>query len=105
MDYGEPQVFRFTRHVWGINSSPYVAFTAIKQLISDNPTRACERTLNAINENRYMDDVLFACDSLSDLETVSRESIALFQSRDFRLANELPIPVLNQYFQRFPNVI
>ena len=85
LDYGEPQVFRFTRHVWGINSSPYVALAAIKQLISDNPTRACERTLNAINENRYMDDVLFACDSLSDLETVSRESIALFQSRGFRL--------------------
>ena len=30
LEGGEPQVFRFSRHVWGINSSPYVALLAIK---------------------------------------------------------------------------
>ena len=29
MDSGEIQIFRFTRHVWGINSSPYVALMAL----------------------------------------------------------------------------
>ena len=82
---GEPQVFQFARHVWGMNSSPYVILCAIKHLILENPTQAGEKTLTAINENRYMDNVLFSCDSLSELETVSRESVLIFQSRDFKL--------------------
>ena len=82
---GEPQMFQFTRHVWGMNSSPYVILCAIKQLILENPTQAGEKTLAAIDENRYMDDVLFSCDSLSELEIVSRESDLIFQSRGFKL--------------------
>ena len=74
LDGGEPQVFRFSRHVWGINSSPYVALLTIKHLITENPTNASDRTLNAIDKNRYMDDILFTSDSLLDLETMSRES-------------------------------
>ena len=82
---GEPQMFQFTRHVWGMNSSPYVILCAIKQLILENPTQAGEKTLAAIDENRYMDDVLFSWDSLSELEIVSRESDLIFQSRGFKL--------------------
>ena len=63
LEGGEPQVFRFSRLVWGINSSPYVALLAIKTLISENPTQASIKTLNAINDNRYMDDILFSCDN------------------------------------------
>ena len=33
---GEIQIFRFTRHVWGINSSPYVALMALNRLVADN---------------------------------------------------------------------
>ena len=44
-----------------------------------------KKTLAAIDENRYMDDVLFSCDSLSELEIVSRESDLIFQSRGFKL--------------------
>ena len=42
---GEPQVFRFSKHVWGINSSTYVALLAIKTLISENLTQASIKTL------------------------------------------------------------
>ena len=34
------QIFKFTRHVWGINSSPFVALFAIETLINENPTNA-----------------------------------------------------------------
>ena len=42
-------------------------------------------TLMAIEENRYMDDMLLACDSLSDLATIANESRQLFASRGFKL--------------------
>ena len=85
MDSGELQTFCFTRHEWGINSSPYVALTAIKTIVAENPTGASYMTLNAVEDNRYMDDMLLACDSLTDLKTVASESRALFASRGFAL--------------------
>ena len=85
IDGGYIQLFQFTRHVWGINCSPYIALFAIQRLISENPTDAGELTLTAIENNRYMDDLLLSSDSLVDLHTVSRESIALFKSRGFKL--------------------
>ena len=85
IDSGEIQIFRFTRHVWGINSSPYVALMALNRLAADNPTHASMVTLNAITQNRYMDDLLFAGGTLSDVETFAREGIELFESRGFKL--------------------
>ena len=78
-------MFRFTRHVWGINSSPYVALLALKCLVEENPTNASQLTLQAIKKNRYMDDILLASDSLSDLEIIAKESIDLMESRGFKL--------------------
>ena len=40
MNSGAIQIFRFTRHVWGINFSPYVALVALNRLAADNPTHA-----------------------------------------------------------------
>ena len=34
------QIFKFTGHVWGINSSPFVALFAIETSINENPTNA-----------------------------------------------------------------
>ena len=79
------QVYRFVRHVWGINSSPCIALLSIQHLLSENPTNACEKTLTVLEKSRYMDDVLFSSDSLSELVTMSRESIELFKSRGFIL--------------------
>ena len=36
---GDLQVYRFVRHVWGINSSPYIALLSIQHLLSENPTK------------------------------------------------------------------
>ena len=33
INIGKTQIYRFTRHVWGINSSPYIAVFAIERLI------------------------------------------------------------------------
>ena len=85
IDGGEIQIFRFTRHVWEINSSPYVALLALDRLAADNPTHASMVTLNAVTQNRSMDDLLFAGNTLSDVETFAREGIELFESRGFKL--------------------
>ena len=37
IDGGEIQIFRFTRHVWEINSSPYVALLALDRLAAKTP--------------------------------------------------------------------
>ena len=84
LEAGTPQVFRFSRHVWEINSSPYAALLAIKTLISEDPTSASDVTLSVVDKNRYMDDVLYSNNSLSELEKVARESTALFNSRGFK---------------------
>ena len=81
----EVQIFRFTRHVWGINSSPFIALLAIKRLVSENPTHAGEATLHAMLNNRYMDDMLFACNSFEKLRAIAFEGIKFFGSRGFRL--------------------
>ena len=65
LEAGTSQVFRFSRHVWGINSSPYAALLAIKTLISENPLSASDVTLRVVDKNRYMDD---SNDSLSELK-------------------------------------
>ena len=79
------QVYRFTRHVWGINSCPFVALLAIKRLIDENPINACEATLQAVLNNRYMDDMLFASSSFEDLRVIASEGIEFFGSRGFKL--------------------
>ena len=82
---GFTQIYRFTRHVWGVNSSPYIALLAIKRLVSENVKNASPSTLSAILQCRYMDDLLLSSDSLVELETIARESRLLFESRGFTL--------------------
>ena len=48
-------------------------------------TGASNITLNAIEFNRYMDDMLLACDTFSELETIASESRTLFDRRGFAL--------------------
>ena len=83
LENGNSQIFRFT--LWGINSSPYVALLALQRLAHENPSNASQITLNAVLNNRYMDDVLLASDTLLDLETIVEEGLKLFESRKFKL--------------------
>ena len=62
-----------------------MALLALNRLVEENPTNASKLTLNAIENNRYMDDILLASDSLSDLEIVAKESIDVMESRGFKL--------------------
>ena len=93
------KIFHFTRHVWGINSSSYIALVAIDCLVNKNPTNACQSTLSEVERNRYIDDLLLLSDSLDDLEKVSQESMSLFVNRGFKLckrvANNLSKSVLS----------
>jgi len=77
--------YKFTRHVWGINSSSLVALLAIKRLVEENPVNASQLSLNTVVNNRYMDDVLLATDSLDNLNLIMKEGIELFGSRGFKL--------------------
>ena len=85
LDEGKTQVFQFTRYVWSINSSPYIALPAIDRLVSENCTNASHVTLEAVENNRYMDDLLLSADSIDELTITSREAKSLFQSRGFKL--------------------
>ena len=71
--------------MWGVNSSPYVALLAFKRLVEENPTDASPVTLNAVKENRYMDDVLSASNNLLDAVNFAEEGTELFKSRGFNL--------------------
>ena len=84
-DEGKVQLYRFTRHVWGINSSPFIALFAIKELIAENPTNAGTVTLTATENNRYMDKLLLVSDSIDEFKRISSESASLFDSRGFKL--------------------
>ena len=68
LDNEKSQIFRFTRHVWGIKSSPYTAILALQRLVEEN-----QLPLQAIKKNRYMDDILLASDSLCDLEISAKK--------------------------------
>ena len=96
-------MFRFSRHVWGINSSPYAALLAIKTLISENPTSASDVTLSVVDKNRYMDDVLYCNDSWSGLEKVAREYTAIFNNRGFKLRKWISNPCAKAIFTKIPH--
>ena len=77
LDEGKVQQYRFTRHLWAINSSPFIALFAIRKLIAENPTNAGMMTITAIENNRYMDDFLLGSDSLNNLKNLSRINLAV----------------------------
>ena len=81
----EVKVYGYTRHVWGINSSPFIALLAIKRLVSENPTGTGEAMLQAVVNNRYMDDMLFASNSFGKLRAIAFEGIQFFENRGFKL--------------------
>ena len=95
---GKIEECKFTRHVWGIISSPYVACCAIRKVTEENLTQASEKTIKTIQRSMYMDDLFAKADSLDDARTIASESIELFKSRGFQLvkwsANKETQPVL-----------
>ena len=82
---GDVQAYRFTRHVWEINFSQFVALLATKRLVEENLVNASSLTLKAVEQNRYMDDELLANNSLENLNLIVKEVLELFSSRGFKL--------------------
>ena len=41
--------------------------------------------LQAVENNRYMDDILLACTSFNERQTIASEAVDLFRSRGFKL--------------------
>ena len=64
-DIGEGKVkaYRFTRHPWGIKSSPFIASYAIQKTQEDNVTGSSDLTRDLIQKNIYMDDLIFSVDN------------------------------------------
>ena len=82
---GKLKPYKFTRHVWGVVSSPYIACRSIREITKENPTNASNPTLHAIQHCMYMDDLLVSTDTLEEAETIATESINLLASRGFQL--------------------
>ena len=82
---GKLKPYKFTRHVWGVVSSPYIACRSIREIAKENPTNASNPTLHAIQHCMYMDDLLVSTDTLEEAETIATESINLLASRGFQL--------------------
>ena len=55
---------------------------ALNRLNADNSTHANMVVVNAVTQNRYMDDLLVAGDTLSDVETFAREGIQVMEMGD-----------------------
>ena len=70
---------------------------ALNRLVEENPTNASELALNAIENNRYVDDILLASDSLSDLEIIATESIDLVEVVDLNCVSGFPTVMLNRF--------
>ena len=98
-DKGQGKVvkFRFTRDLWGVKSSPFIASFAIQKTLKDNATGASDLTQDTIRKKIYNDDVIFSVDSLDDAKTIAHEAIELFGSRGFKLvkwsANRDSVPI------------
>ena len=88
LDEGKVHLYRFTRHVWGTNSGPFIAFFAIEKLIAENLTNAGTMTKTAIENDRYMDDLLLASDSLDDLKRISLDQPRSLKAEILNCANE-----------------
>ena len=75
----------FTRHPWGVKSSPFIASFAIQKTLNNNTTGAFNLTLDTISKKIYMDDLIFSVDSLDEAKIIANEAIDLFDSRGFKL--------------------
>ena len=86
-DIGERQVkvFQFTRHPWGLKSSPFIASCAIQKTLEENATGSSDLTRKLVQKNIYTDDLIFSVNNLDDTRVIANEAIDLFDSRGFRL--------------------
>ena len=104
-DEGKVQLYRFTRHVWGINSSPYIALFAIEKLIAENPTNAGSMILTAIENNRCVVDLLLASTRSMTLKKFLAKQSRCLKVEILNCANRLLMAVLKLFCLESRSVI
>ena len=101
IDEEKVKAFRFTRHAWGVKSSPFIANYAIQKNLEDNVTGSSDLTRDLSQKKIHIDDLNFGVDNLYDVFLISNEAIELFDSRGFRLVkgsgNKEVVPVLSEF--------
>ena len=63
---GKIESYKFTRHVWRVISSPYIACAAIRKTAANNPTNASSHMTETVKGCMYMDEKLFSKDTLNE---------------------------------------
>ena len=82
---GAVEVWRFTVHVWGVNSSSFTATFCIRKAALDNLTHASPATIAAVLNNMYLDDLLMSTNTRAEAMTIIREMIPLLAAAGFEL--------------------
>ena len=72
---GGVKAFRFTRHPWGIKSSPFIASYAIQKTLEDTVIGSSDLTRDIIQKNIYMNDLIFSVNNLDDARLIANEAI------------------------------
>ena len=75
----ELEIWRFTVHVWGVASSPFIATLCICQIVVENRTHASAFTTNAVTKNMYVDDLLKSLGTIEEAKTLYRKSTEIFR--------------------------
>ena len=72
-------------HVWGVNSSSFIAPFCVRKAALDNLTHASPATIAAILNNMYLDDLLMSTNTRAEAMTIIREIILLLAGSGFKL--------------------
>ena len=77
--------YRFTRVVFGINSSPFQSIMTIKALCHEMNEEFPEAT-NVVRNFLYVDDFTYSSDSIEKLKRIIKDTIEMFKKGGFKLA-------------------
>ncbi|XP_071040052.1 uncharacterized protein [Parasteatoda tepidariorum] len=88
-DEGELRIFRFTRVLFGLTSSPFLLAATIKFHLK-NYEKTYPETIKIIRESLYVDDVIGCEDNVDKAFSFSQEAIKIFE--DAELLDQMERP-------------
>ena len=84
-----PHDYCMLTHVFGARCSPCCAAFALRKTAEDNLTGADEKTLIAVRNNIYVDDLCVSCDNIEEASRLIKQLCDLLKSGGFRLTKFL----------------
>ena len=84
-----PHDYCMQTHVFGARCSPCCAAFALRKRAEDNLTGADEKTLIAVRNNIYVDDLCVSCDNIEEASRLIKQLCDLLKSGGFRLTKFL----------------